>query len=79
MCCAPPFGTVRHRILPVFKPNDYFWKHYWKPGEDKAQVFANAVRQVMLEAGGFKDTDNTAESRFEYLKAYRGVSDIQEE
>lgn len=33
----------------------------------------------MIRAGGFKDCNNTAESRFEYIKAYRGVDTIKEE
>lgn len=43
-CCMPPAGVVIHRILPVFEPNDYFWKHHWQEGQDKGQVYANAVR-----------------------------------
>ena len=32
--------------MPVFAPNEYFWKNHWdgKNEEDKWKVFANAVR-----------------------------------
>ena len=32
-----PFITVKIKELPVFKPNEYFWKNHWdeKSGEEK--------------------------------------------
>ena len=41
--------------MPVFAPNDYFWNKYWdgKNEEEKWEVFAKAVRQVMAKTGGF--------------------------
>lgn len=32
-----PFITLNIKQYPVFKPNDYFWKHHWdeKGGEEK--------------------------------------------
>jgi hypothetical protein len=34
--------------LPVFEPNDYFWKHHWQEGkEEKWEAFARVVRQIM--------------------------------
>jgi hypothetical protein len=38
------------------------------------------MRTLMMKHGGFKDGNEwKAEDRFEYIKAYRGVSDIKEE
>ena len=39
--------------MPVFKPNDYFWKNHWDGKEDKWKTYARAVRSVMIENGGF--------------------------
>lgn len=40
--------------MPVFEPNDYFWKHHWQEGkEEKWQAFSRAVRSLMMEHGGF--------------------------
>jgi hypothetical protein len=31
--------------LPVFTPNEYFWKHFWNEGkEEKWEAFARVVR-----------------------------------
>ena len=68
--------------MPVFEPNEYFWKKHWEPvqdKEDKATTYARCVRQLMLLHGGFKDTPLVAEDRFEYIKAYRGVDKVEEE
>ena len=46
--------------MPVFAPNDYFWNKYWdgKNEEEKWEVFAKAVRQVMAKTGGFALSDS---------------------
>ena len=75
-CCTHPFNVVKQKIFPVFKPNDYFWKHHWDGKEEKGKLYMNTIRKIMMKYGGFKDTHMTAEDRFEYLKAYRGVDDI---
>lgn len=30
--------------MPVFKPNEYFWKHHWDGKEERWKPFARAVR-----------------------------------
>jgi hypothetical protein len=35
LCCSQPFGVATAYELPVFKPNDYFFEHHQKTGEDK--------------------------------------------
>lgn len=34
-CCMPPFGVIRHKRYPVFKPNQYFWDKYWEPVKEE--------------------------------------------
>ena len=35
---------IRANYLPVFEPNDYFWKHHWQEGkEEKWQAYARAL------------------------------------
>lgn len=57
-----------HTELPVFAPNEYFWKHHWdgKDPEERWKVYANAVREVMAEVGGFKLSDATMEDKLAY-------------
>ena len=61
--------TVPEQLeMPVFTPNDYFWKKHWdgKNKEDKWRVFANAVRSAMAECGGFELSDSVQEDKAEY-------------
>ena len=59
--------------LPVFTPNDYFWKHHWKEGkEEKWEAFARVVRQFMAEIGEFKLSDLTMQDKFEYIEKLKG-------
>ena len=54
--------------LPVFAPNDYFWKNHWdgKDEGEKWKVFANAVREEMAKAGGYQLSPARAEDKMEY-------------
>jgi hypothetical protein len=54
--------------MPVFAPNEYFWKHHWdgKDPEQKWEVFANAVREAMSEASGLKLSDSTLQDKMDY-------------
>lgn len=54
--------------LPIFAPNDFFWKKYWdgKNEEDKWKVFANAIREVIATYGDLKLSDSTAEDKVAY-------------
>ena len=73
-----PFMNIflwpKQQELPVFAPNEYFWKNHWdgKNEEDKWEIFANAVREVMAEAGGFKLSDSTQEDKVAYKKLVWG-------
>ena len=81
-CCGSPCGVCKLKIMPVFEPNEYFWKKHWEPvkdKEDKAQTFSRCVRKLMLVHGNLKDTELVSEDRFEYIKAIRGVDKVEEE
>ena len=48
------FHTLHIKEYPVFKPNDYFWKHYWKEGTEKYEVYSKVIRELMRESFDFK-------------------------
>ena len=58
--------------LPVFQPNEYFWKNYWDGKEEKWVAYARAVSSLMCQAGGFKMSSNKIEDKLEYKKVVRG-------
>ena len=35
--------------LPDFKPNEYFWKHHLKEGEEKWECFARCTKEIMAK------------------------------
>ena len=54
-------------MLPVFKPNDYLFEKHADKGE-RWEVFAWAVRDVMLKTGGFKPCDQSLREKLAYEK-----------
>jgi len=49
-----PYTTCSINELPVFKPNDYFFKHHQKEGEEQWQTYERVIRQLMAESLGFQ-------------------------
>ena len=62
------FYTAEMLEMPVFEPNEYFWKKYWdgKNEEDKWKVYSEAVRKAMAKCGGFKLSESTQEDKMAY-------------
>jgi len=72
-------GYVQIHKLPVFEPNDYFWKNHWnKAKEQQWEPFANAVRNIISEAGGFGLSEGTMEAKMEYKALVNGKTEIKD-
>ena len=57
MCVFAPYFTIDIMLFPVFKPNEYFFKHHWneKSGEQKWEAYLRVVREeIMAKSLGFK-------------------------
>lgn len=52
-------GYASFSEMPVFAPNDYFWKNHWdgKDPADKWKVYAEAVREAMAKTGNLQLCD----------------------
>ena len=37
--------------MPIFRPNDYFYKHHQREGEEKWQTYARVIRDIISEEG----------------------------
>ena len=54
--------------FPVFKPNEYFFKHHQREGEEKWRTYARAIREIMTDNTGLVLCDNAIEEKYEYKK-----------
>ena len=66
--CANPSSTVDVIALPLFTPNDYFFKHHQKEGEEQWETFARAVRQIMSEELACPLSEYDVNQKYEYRK-----------
>lgn len=67
MMARSVFNTATVQELPVFEPNDYFWEHHWDESkQEKWEVYAETIRKIIAEQGGFKLTNNCMEDKFKY-------------
>lgn len=62
--------------MPVFAPNEYFWKNHWdgKDESKKWSVFAEAVREAMADCGNKKLSNSTLQDKQEYKELIWGKS-----
>lgn len=51
-----PYIVLKIKEYPVFKPNEYFWKHHWneRSGEKKWEAYARVIRNLMADSFKFK-------------------------
>ena len=61
-----PYSTAHIKELPVFKPNEYFFKHHLQPGEEKWHAYMRVVREMMGETLGVPLSDERLEDKFDY-------------
>jgi len=45
------FSVLEVYEMPIFRPNEYFWKHHQKEGEEKWQTYARVIRDIISEGG----------------------------
>jgi hypothetical protein len=54
--------------LPIFRPNEYFWKHHQREDEEKWQTYSRVIRSLMSEVSGIPTLEVSIEEKFEYKK-----------
>ena len=78
------FSTLHMKVYPVFKPNEYFWKHHWsqESGEEKWAAYARVVReQIFAKSFDFKLSTVKMEDKFAFkdvLKGKKKLADVLE-
>jgi hypothetical protein len=66
LIACQPYTIVTVKELPVFEPNDYFFKHHMKEGEIKWVTYMRVIREIMADALGFKLSEQSLEDKFAY-------------
>ena len=46
------FTIVDFRAYPTFRPNEYFWEHHQKEGEERWETYARIIREIIHEGSG---------------------------
>lgn len=49
---ASPMCIVDFYEMPIFKPNEYFWQHHLREGEEKWEAYARVIRDIIHEGSG---------------------------
>ena len=73
-------GTkMYYTFLPVIKPTEYMYKHYGHYGKEKWEIYAEVVRKIYCEIGGFTESDLGYRDSEDYYKAMvKGKFDYEE-
>ena len=66
LAACTPFSTISVVDLPVFTPNDFFFKHHQKEGEEKWETYSRVIRLIMSEEGNLKLSDQSIDDKFRY-------------
>jgi len=53
-------------VLPDFTPNEYLYEKHKDKGSERWEVFAWAIRDVLMKHGGFKNCSQPLSEKFRY-------------
>jgi hypothetical protein len=65
-CLVYLWHSYEIQQLPILSPNEYMFKNFYTDKTEKWEVFAEVVRDVYSEIGGFQKTDSTLKDILEY-------------
>lgn len=71
LSCSVPYSQVTKFELPVFRPNEFFFKNHQREKEERWETYARVVRDLMSEASGIPTLDVDIEDKFEYMKVMK--------
>lgn len=76
LCCCS--GTLYYINMPVVRPTEFMFKNYSNLGKEKWEVYAEVVRKIYCEVGGFKESNLHYRDSHEYSEAMsKGVYDYE--
>ena len=51
LTCSAFFVTLNVYEMPIFRPNDFFWKNHQREGEEKWETYSRVIRDIISEGG----------------------------
>lgn len=57
LCATNHYTFLIIKELPVFKPNEYFFEHHTKEGEERWETYARVIRDIMADSSGLKTSE----------------------
>ena len=69
------FAYLRYEVyeMPVIEPNEFLYTNYKYLGNDKAEIFQEAVNLIISEASGCIKSKATFDSKLNYLSEIKGI------
>lgn len=69
---------AKMKEMPVFKPNDYFWKHHWDSNkEEKWEAYARVMQTIMARELGVEVTASSYKDKLEYRAIKKGKTNVK--
>ena len=78
LLCSTPYSTIRMKELPVFQPNEYFWKNHSQEGKQRWQVYAETIRNILRDVDGYKLSDMAMEDKLVYRSMLKSFKKLDE-
>lgn len=66
--CTNSNITLTATELPVFVPNEYFYKHHQKEGEEQWETYMRVFRQIISDGLNRPLSESSVEDKYEYRK-----------
>ena len=63
------YANLYYTFLPVIKPTEYMFKNYRHLGKEKWEIYAEVVRKIYCEIGGFTESDMGFRDSKDYSEA----------
>lgn len=66
------YHTTNTYEMPIFAPTEFLYENYKHLGKDKAEIYMEAMREVMSNVSGLKKSNASFPSKLAYLSLIKG-------
>ena len=78
LLATTPYVTIHIKELPVFKPNEYYWKNHSQEGKQRWQIYAETMRKILSDLDGYKLSDMAMEDKLVYRSMLKSFKKLEE-